>query len=750
VTVTVSNTGPATATTVVPSAALTVNAVAAGNPSGPIPAVTCGAANPAAASIGPDSSQDFIYMCNNPTGNGFVTFTASASGHYVNTAADILANAAAAISNQLTVDTTNPTLTFGPAAPPPNGAGWNNTNVSFPYVDDTPKSPDDNLSGVASSVPASPVVVSTEGKNVTSSVTVTDNAGNSKNFPTPPVNIDKTNPTITSSQSPAPNANGWNKIPVTVTFTCVDSPPADNPAATPSGVESVDKPITLSNEGANQPATGNCTDVAGNLSSITAHVNIDFTNPTAMINVPPNAAVYVLNQLVNADYGCADALSGVFACAGTVPVGTPIATDKVGQGFGFSVTPTDKAGNVGTTAMTAYAVKYAFTGFQGPLTVATSTTAPPSDSGGFAAGIKLSIAWQLADFGGNFITSTSAITSLEALPNPACSGSPAGNAVPVVIVKAGTAAGTNTFTYDAQNNRYVAVWDTSTLLNNGCFNLVLTLDDGNSYATIVHIILVGFQAPLGTAGPASSPSDSGGFAASGVIPVQWQFEDGTGTVITNDQTSTINTISAFANPACSGPPPNNATLISLFEHTKAQGNNTLTFNTDGTYVFSWDTSALQSGGCFNLVLSTTDGSSYATIVHLTFAGFQPPLTVAGTTFLPSDSGNFTQANGNIAVTWQLEDSSGNIIMADESSLLKTIQVFTNPNCAGAVPAGAPTAVLYDSGLNGAQGTNTYSYDAAHNLQVLEWDPSSLAVPACYDVVLTLTDGSAYATLVHLQ
>lgn len=89
------------------------------------------------------------------------------------------------------VDLTDPELTWGVATPSPNGAGWNNTDVSIPY------STSDNLSGVASSTPASPLTIDEEGQAVTGNVTVTDNAGNSKNFTAPSVNIDKTDPIVT-------------------------------------------------------------------------------------------------------------------------------------------------------------------------------------------------------------------------------------------------------------------------------------------------------------------------------------------------------------------------------------------------------------------------------------------------------------------------------------------------------------------------------------------------------------------------
>jgi len=93
-------------------------------------------------------------------------------------------------SQTIKVDTTPPTLTFGSQSPAANGFGWNSTAVDIPYTTG------DNLSGVASALPAA-VHFGSEGAGQTVTVIVVDDAGNTAAFTTPAVNIDVTAPTLT-------------------------------------------------------------------------------------------------------------------------------------------------------------------------------------------------------------------------------------------------------------------------------------------------------------------------------------------------------------------------------------------------------------------------------------------------------------------------------------------------------------------------------------------------------------------------
>src|SRR5690606_24203378 len=88
-------------------------------------------------------------------------------------------------------------------------------------------------------------------------------------------------PRITAQVDPVANAAGWQKTPVTVSFTCVDS--VTGVAFCPDSVEVL--------EGANQPITGTARDKAGNEASESVTLNVDLTPPdaTLALNPPLNA-----------------------------------------------------------------------------------------------------------------------------------------------------------------------------------------------------------------------------------------------------------------------------------------------------------------------------------------------------------------------------------------------------------------------------------------------------------------------------
>jgi fibronectin type 3 domain-containing protein len=160
---------------------------------------------------------------------------------------------------------------------------------------------------------------------------------------------DRTAPGITYVLSAAPNANGWNKTDVTVTFVCADGL---------SGVATCTDPVTVS-EGANQTVTGTAVDAAGNSASTSVVLNVDKTLPTVTYSLSstPNAQGWYSDD-ATVTFACADTLSGVAGC--TQPIAVHEGANQVVSG-----TVTDQAGNTAsvTTAplsvdKTAPAISY--------------------------------------------------------------------------------------------------------------------------------------------------------------------------------------------------------------------------------------------------------------------------------------------------------------------------------------------------------------------------------------------------------
>jgi hypothetical protein len=94
---------------------------------------------------------------------------------------------------------------------------------------------------------------------------------------------DTTPPTIAATRDPAPNAAGWNRTDVLITFDCADGESGLAPGSPPV-------PQLVSTEGANQAVTASCTDLAGNTASVTVHVSIDKTPP--LVACPPADGVW--------------------------------------------------------------------------------------------------------------------------------------------------------------------------------------------------------------------------------------------------------------------------------------------------------------------------------------------------------------------------------------------------------------------------------------------------------------------------
>src|SRR6185503_15302123 len=102
-------------------------------------------------------------------------------------------------------------------APAANAAGWNNSAVDLSFTTA------DDLTGVQSAAPGSPLHFTAEGSNQTQQVTVTDKAENSAQYTSPIVNIDLTAPATQAIVSGISSDQEWHNSPVTVMLNASDN-----------------------------------------------------------------------------------------------------------------------------------------------------------------------------------------------------------------------------------------------------------------------------------------------------------------------------------------------------------------------------------------------------------------------------------------------------------------------------------------------------------------------------------------------
>jgi hypothetical protein len=280
-----------------------------------------------------------------------VTVKTEGAGQVVTGTAKDKAGNTATTSVTLNIDKTDPIIKLT-LERQPNQYGWYNRDV------DVKMNCTDNLSGIE--VCENFVHILSDGAGQHRGGWAKDRAGNTAKA-TVEVNLDFGSPKIKAIVTPAPNANGWHKSDVTVTFECSDYL---------SGVAECTPPLTVSTEGAGQVVTGTAADKAGNDATASVTLNIDKTEPTitAAVEPPANANGWH-NTDVTVTFECSDSLSGVAECPADVTVTT--------EGAGQVVTGTaaDKAGNDATTSVTLNIDKT-------PPTI-TAMVVPPSNANGW-------------------------------------------------------------------------------------------------------------------------------------------------------------------------------------------------------------------------------------------------------------------------------------------------------------------------------------------------------------------------------
>jgi hypothetical protein len=378
---------------------------------------------------------------------GSVTVSEGADQSVTGTCTDLAGNTSEDEVTDIDVDTTDPVISIG-RSPAANAAGWNNGDVTVTWTCT------DALSGT---IDAGGSTVLVEGADQSAAGTCTDRAGNTAASEVADINVDKTAPLISLGRSPAANAAGWNNGEVTVAWTCTDAL---------SGATDADSSTVL-DEGADQSATGTCTDRAGNTASAgVTDVNVDTTAPTVSWIEPIGDGAGFYFGSVPPVPGCAatDTLSGLDgACT----------VSGYGSGVGehtLTARAVDRAGNE-TVRRSTYTVRaWTLNGYYNPVdmngvwnTVKNGSTVP----------LKLE-----AFMGSAEITDVATLGATFTVKGVACPG--AGAATDDVEL---TTTGGTTFRYDASGGQFIQNWQTPKKTG-ACYEVITTTADGSSLSAL--------------------------------------------------------------------------------------------------------------------------------------------------------------------------------------------------------------------------------------------------------------------------
>jgi hypothetical protein len=199
----------------------------------------------------------------------------------------------------LKYDATAPGTTAMPDRQP-NSNGWYKASVTVAFTGIDATSTIDSCD--AAKTYSGPDTTST-----TLSGACRDKAGNSSSA-SETVKYDATAPPTTATPSVQPNANGWYKAAVTVSFTGTDAT---------STLDSCDAAKTYSGpDGASASVTGTCLDKAGNVGATSYALKYDATAPvtTATPDRQPNANGWYKAPAVTVTFTATDAMSTVDSC----------------------------------------------------------------------------------------------------------------------------------------------------------------------------------------------------------------------------------------------------------------------------------------------------------------------------------------------------------------------------------------------------------------------------------------------------
>jgi hypothetical protein len=267
--------------------------------------------------------------------------------------------------------------------------------------------------------------------------------------------LDTTPPGAHPTAAPAPNANGWNNTPVTVTWNWTDE--TNGTGVNPVGCATTTSTMDLQGE---ITIHAFCEDYAGNEGEGISIVKVDLTAPTVTCATAPTFTVGDATASVSAtvtDRHAGPAATTVTSAVSPADVAAP-GTKSV------NVTGEDLAGNA-TTVACPFDVKYGFGGFLEPI---------PQSS--YRRGSNIPVRFQLTNAAGVPIPDSVA----AALLAPVCR---------VRLTLAGVDKGC--MRYDAAANKFVLDLKTSksTAVGEQTITVVITAADGTFVTETSKVII---------------------------------------------------------------------------------------------------------------------------------------------------------------------------------------------------------------------------------------------------------------------